>query len=535
MNRLMALATILAIFIGVNSIYADEYRKHIIKKTKTIQITSIDTAGYGKAFVYPDENLNDIFEEKLDSLMASWYVQSAFVADSLELEELENGSGEKIADSVYVNRMAAINSFIDLSYNKTVRNLIELYTKRRREQVRIMLGLSQYYFPIFEETLDKYDLPLELKYLPIIESALNPRAVSRVGARGLWQFMYWTGKPYKLEMNSYVDQRHDPIASTEAAAKFLKDLYKMFGDWHLVIAAYNCGPGNVRKAIRRSGGARDFWKIYYRLPRETRGYVPSFIAATYVMNYYREHNLVAKQPSFPVVADTVMVHDYLNLKQVSTVLDVPLEQIRDYNPQYKTNVIPATKQKAYALRLPQTYIGEYIDREKEIMVYKRNEFFPDNRLKTPSSSKYTAVNIKGKSKVYYTVKSGDNLGFIADWYDVGVSSLRYWNNIRRNLIRVGQRLVVYVPSSKVGYYRGINRMSASKKRKLKGKSAPVKVDSKPQKIDGRYEYHTVRRNENLWLIARKYPGISAQDIMRLNNMRKSSIRVGQKLKIRRRS
>jgi membrane-bound lytic murein transglycosylase D len=337
-------------------------------------------------------------------------------------------------------------------------------------------------------------------------------------------------------MNSFVDERHDPLASTEAAAKFLKDLYDIYGDWHLVIAAYNCGPGNVRKAIRRSGGAKDYWKIYYRLPRETRGYVPSFIAAMYVMNNYKEHNLKLKEPEFEVVSDTVMVRDYVNFKQISTVLDVPIEELRYYNPQYKADIIPATKDKSYVLRLPQSHLGEYIDREKEVMAYKRKEFFPDNRLKAPSNkySRFAAVNIKGKSKVYYKVKSGDNLGFIADWYDVGVSSLRYWNNIRRNLIRVGQRLVVYVPSSKVDYYRGINTMSSAQKRKLTGKSAPATVNSKPQKIDSNYEYHTVRRNENLWIIARKYPGISAKDIMRLNNMRKSNIRVGQKLKIRRR-
>ncbi|HER08096.1 MAG TPA: lytic transglycosylase, partial [Bacteroides sp.] len=264
-----------------------------------------------------------------------WYVNQ-----SLENAVDENLPGPDslvpdFPDSVYMRRLAGIPSVIDLTYNRIVKNYLDVYTKKRREQVRVMLGLSDYYFPIFEEIFDYYDVPFELKYLAVIESALNPRAVSRAGAVGTWQFMYGTGRFYGLTINSLVDERRDPIASTHAAARYLRDLYGMYGDWTLALAAYNCGPGNVNKAIRRSGGKKNFWDIYYFLPRETRGYVPAFIAATYVMNHYPEHRLSRIPVEMPLFTDTIVVREPVHLEQIAGVLGVPLKQLRDMNPQYR--------------------------------------------------------------------------------------------------------------------------------------------------------------------------------------------------------
>jgi membrane-bound lytic murein transglycosylase D len=240
-----------------------------------------------------------------------------------------------------------------------------MYTQNKKELVGVMIGLSDYYFPLFEEILDLYQLPQEFRFLPIIESALNPRAVSRVGATGLWQFMYGTGRMYKLTINSYVDERRDPIASSHAAARFIKDLYSIYKDWTLVIAAYNCGPGNVNKAIRRAGGKKNYWDIYYYLPRETRGYVPAFIAANYAYYYHKEHNIKPQPINIPLTSDTIMVNQLLHLQQVAEVIGVPINLLRDLNPQYKQDVIPA-KDRAFTLKLPADAVGPFIDKEKEI-------------------------------------------------------------------------------------------------------------------------------------------------------------------------
>jgi membrane-bound lytic murein transglycosylase D len=401
-----------------------------------------------------------------------------------------------------------------------------------------MLGLSEYYFPIFEEILDKEGLPQELKYLPIIESALNPRALSRAGASGLWQFMYGTGRMYKLDINSFVDERRDPIEASYAAANFLKDLYKIYGNWQLVIAAYNCGPGNVNKAIRRSGGKRNYWDIYYRLPKETRGYVPAFIAAIYAFNYHKEHGIEVQKSNYPIVSDTIMVEKVLHFDQVSKVLNISKEKLRELNPQYRADIVPA-HQRPYSLKLPMEYTSNFIDLQDSIFNYKKEFYFNlKDKVVNPREryQKYAHVTPKNRAKIYYKVKSGDAVGLIASWFHVRTSDLRYWNNIRRNLIRVGQNLVIYVPKNKASYYKKFNSMSYTQKQASLGKK-PVTTarvaKSSSQKYDSRYIYHTVRRGENLWTIARKFPGVSNKDIMRLNNIRDAkSLKVGQKLKIK---
>ena len=482
------------------------------------------------------------FEANLDSMLNLWYVNHSFTNDTAFFSAEEDSIIPDFPDSVYIDRISRIPSVVELSYNTIVRKYIEVYTQKKRKLVEVMLGLAKYYFPIFDEIFDIYDIPNELKYMSIIESALNPRAYSRARAVGLWQFMYGTGKFYGLTVNSLVDERRDPLKSTHASAKYIKDLYEIYKDWILVIAAYNCGPGNVNRAIRRSGGKRNYWDIYFYLPRETRGHVPAYIAATYTMNYYNEHNLKPRKIELSLTNDTVMVNKELHLMQVSEVLGIPIKQLRDMNPQYRIDIIPA-KDKSYSLRLPHEYIPKFIDLEDSIFAYKDSIYFnPEKMITSPttySTSRYRhGPPSDNHARLYYKVKSGDNLGYIASWYNVRVSDLRYWNNIRRNIIRSGQNLVIYVPKKKVNKYKKINSMTFAEKQKMIGK--PVTIDSTPDKVvvveDGNYIYYTVKSGDTLWDIAKQYPGVTDSDIMKLNNITNpDKIKPGQRLKIKPRS
>jgi len=477
------------------------------------------------------------FSENLDSLITLWYVSNSINQDtSLVAETYENDSlPPKFPDSVYIDRLSRIPNMIPLSFNRIVRNYINVYTRTKKEKLEVMLGLSQYYFPLIDEILDRYDLPYELKYMAVIESALNPRAVSRVGATGLWQFMYGTGRMYGLTINSLVDERRDPVKSTEAAAHYLKDLYRIYHDWILVIAAYNCGPGNVNKAIRRSGGKRNYWDIYYRLPRETRGYVPAYIAATYAMNYYKNHHLHPVPIEMPLATDTLIIEDNLHFKQVSAVLGLPLKELRDLNPQYRRDIVPG-KSKPQAIRVPMSYTTAFIDLQDSIFGYKQKELLSTDKMITkPVYSHYSPPPPTGKTKLYYTVKSGDNLGFIAEWYHVRASDLRYWNGIRHNLIRTGQKLKVYVSPSRASRYRKINKMSFAEKQKSIGKTVPVAqgISSYIVPKDAKFEYYRVKNGDTVWEIARKFPGVTDQDILRLNNLSSfDKIHPGQEIRIK---
>jgi membrane-bound lytic murein transglycosylase D len=483
----------------------------------------------------PDEDLNDIFSEKMDSLGNSWYIKHLFHLDDSE-NDFSEVYPKNLPDSVYINRLEEIEQVVDLSYNNTVKNFIVLYTEKRRDLVEVMLGMSAYYFPMFEEELDRQNMPLELKYLPVIESALNPKAMSRVGANGLWQFMYGTARQMGLEITSFVDERRDPVKSTEAAVKYFKYLYKTYGDWYLAIAAYNCGPGNVNRAIRRAGGKRNYWEIYYRLPRETRGYVPAFIAATYAMNYYKEHNLQPRLPEMPIQTDTVFVHDYLHFNQLEATLNIEKEQLRMLNPMFRRDVIPAKSGKPYPLVLPNEKIMAFIDLDTTVFAHEREKYFPNNTLQSPTSATanyFTPADVEGKAKIIYTVKSGDNVGFISEWFNVPASDLRYWNNINRNLIRVGQKLVVYVAEDQKEKYERINSMTFAQKQASIGKSTGAAPKPAPRNLDPNYEYYTVRSGDTIWEIAKRYAGISPNDILKLNNLsNRSKLSIGQKLKIK---
>jgi len=481
------------------------------------------------------------FESNLDSLLNLWYVKNSLDTDYQSEDYIMTDTIIPLfSDSVYIDRLGKIPALIELSYNRHVRNFIELYTTRRRELVGVLLGLSEYYFPIFEEIFDYYDIPLELKYCSIIESALNPRAVSRAGATGIWQFMYGTGRMYDLTINSLVDERRDPVKSTHAAAQFMQDLYRIYGDWMLVIAAYNCGPGNVNKAIRRSGGKRNYWDIYYYLPRETRGHVPAFIAAAYFMNYYQEHNLLPRKINISLPVDTIMVTEELHLEQVARVLNIPLQMLRDLNPQYKWDILPG-HEKPYTLRIPFEYSIKFIELSDTIYTYMDSIYFDkEKKMKTPyhytSSNYLPGPPAADMSKIYYTVKSGDNLGYISSWYNVRVSDLKYWNNIYGTLIRAGQKLVVYVPDSKLSHYKEINNMSFEEKQRMIGKEVPDTdnvEEAETGDYTGDYVYYKVKSGDTLWEIAKKFPGVTDTDLMQMNNISDANkIQPGQVLKVK---
>jgi membrane-bound lytic murein transglycosylase D len=486
--------------------------------------------------------------DNLDSLLNLWYVNRSLETAVDDYNPGADTLFPDFPDSVYLARLAEIPSVVDLTYNRIVKNYINVYTRKRREQVRVMLGLSEYYFPIFEEIFDYYGVPYELKYLSIIESALNPRAVSRAGAVGTWQFMYSTGKHYGLTINSLVDERRDPVAATHAAARFLVDLYGIYHDWTLALAAYNCGPGNVNKAIRRSGGKRNFWEIYYYLPRETRGYVPAFIAATYTMNFFSDHLITPAPLPLPLHTDTIQVHEPVHLKQIAGVLGIPLEQLRDLNPQYRADVIPATPAHGYAVKIPTEQSAAFIELQDSIFAYMDSVFFDQGKL-VASPQRYTtsySVDLPSGQydKLYYTVRPGDNVGYIADWYDVRASDLRYWNNISRDMIRSGQKLVIYKPKGKSARYSDLNSMTFAEKQEFAGReTAPVAAAAAPPTAtvqdpagDGSGEFitYTVRPGDTLWEIARRYPGVTETDIARLNNMTNASkIQPGQVIRIKR--
>ncbi len=483
---------------------------------------------------------SEMYSEKitrdLDSLVNSWYVKMAlkefpedFVNDSI---------GKEYPDSLYIERLKKVNSVIKLPYNSIIRNHIHVYTIKQRDKFSAVLGLMNYYFPLIEDIFDAYGLPVELKYMAVIESALNANAVSRVGATGMWQFMYSTGRFYGLTINSLVDERRDPVKSTHAAAKYMKDLYKIYNDWILVIAAYNCGPGNVNKAIRRSGNKKDYWDIYIRLPRETRGYIPQYVAATYAVNYFEEHHIKPLPLNIPVSTDTIMVNKDIHLNQISEVMGIPLGELRALNPQYRTGLVPGSS-KPVSLTLPMSHLGDFIDLNDTIRNYKPDVYLSRMNLNAnPSRSTYAPVDIKGKTRITYTVKDGDNLGFISEWYHVGLSDLRNWNNIYRNTIRIGQKLAIYVDPAKSDFYTKINSMSFAEKQQMSGKTVPVNpvLTTTQSEYDGDFITYTVRYGDTIWDIVKMFENVSTSDVLSLNNISDpGKIQVGQKLKIKKKS
>ena len=460
----------------------------------------------------------DYTQEITDSLLSVWYLlrqnQRLHEEDNFNMDSVRYTTN--LPDTVLIGRLQRMNSFITLPYNETVKNCMILYSERMPKKMCNMLGLSKYYMPIFEETFRKYDLPLELKYLSIIESALNPNAVSRVGATGMWQFMYATAKGYGLEIDSFVDERRDPFKSVDAAARYLRDAYHIFGDWSLAISSYNCGSGNVNKAIKRAGGRRDFWDIYPYLPKETRGYVPLMVGAMYAINYAKEYGLEATPIQLPERVDTFKIRKNLHFRQISEVIGIPLSDLRDMNPQYYKDIIPGN-QGEYILRLPFYYSSDFLEMQDSIYKYKTNEIFASsvdvNRPSRSSSYGSTSSSTTTQWK-YYKVRRGDSLGKIASRNHVSINQLKSWNGLRGNTIREGQRL-------KVGR---TTVSSGSSVRSSGGSSSGTSSSNTSSTV------YTVKKGDTLTKIAARYPGVTANDIMKYNNC-SENIRPGMKLKI----
>ncbi len=421
-----------------------------------------------------------------------------------------------IPDSVFKERIEKISTPINVTYNSYVQKYIDKYVKRGHKLAPKLLGLSHQYFSMFEEKLDAYGIPLELKYLAVIESALNPRAKSPAGAVGLWQFMYKTGLNMGLEITSYVDERMDPEKSTDAACRYLKLLHSTYNDWTLALAAYNAGPGRINGAMKRSGKST-YWEIWPYLPEETRNYVPGFIAMMYMFEYHDMHNFKPEKIDFYEDVDTVMVREQLHFAQLDSVLGIPVEETRELNPQYKLDIIPA-KAKSYPLKIQRKYVSSFLELEDSIYHFQDSTIF--KMVKTASPSGGYATEIPSGEHITYTVRSGDMLGSIASRYHVSVANLKSWNGLHSDRISVGQKLKIYGKGAKVPTTASNNSSQTS---------------TTPQKTDPTYEYYTVQQGDTPAKIAAKYNGVSANDIIKLNGVDPSKLRVGQKLKIRKKS
>lgn len=403
----------------------------------------------------------------------------------------------------------------NIEYNPALENTIKAFLKNRSKSFERLMAVSEYYFPMFEEHLAKYNIPLELKYLAIVESALNPKAKSRVGASGLWQFMYPTGKQYNLEVNSYVDERHDPLKATEAACQYLSHLYEIFGDWSMVLASYNAGPGNVSKAIRRSGGSQNYWNIRKFLPRETANYVPAFLATMYVYEFKKEHGILPKKATMTYFeTDTIMVKKEMSFKHISELLDIPVEQIEFLNPIYKLKVIPFEEDKPHFLRLPKNKMGLLVSNEEKVYAYLnhletyKEKSFTDIAVSTNKDS-LNVVAEERKPKFerktqYHTIKSGESLGKIADKYNVSITNLKSWNNIKGSTIQSGKKLKIY---------------------------SDKKIIEKTVQNPNKNGMYTVKIGDSLFSISKQFPGVSIDDIKKWNDISGDAIQPGMKLKI----
>lgn len=530
--------------------------------------------------VYPES-----YEQDTQKLLEGWYLKNYTATD----ERYKTQGDVSADDETIKKRLAQLNTVIELPYNQIVRSYIDRYVRKGRAQVAALLGLSHYYMPIFEQALEEQGLPLELKYLPVIESGLNPNAVSKHGATGLWQFMLATGKGLDLEVSSLVDERRDPYASSQKAAKYLKDLYSTYKDWSLAIAAYNCGPGTVNKALRRAGAdasTHDFWAIYYYLPTETRGYVPMFIAANYVMNYYPYHNISPVLATKPLVTDTIMVSDRVHFNQISKVLDIPVDELRVLNPQFRADIIPGRPDRMYTLVLPSQQIQAYIMSQDDILAYEADKYA--QRLEVEPGESPTAAETaeidseserelaqladdapleqaavqeqapvrrsgggdgKGNKTVTHKVEPGETLASIAKKYSVSTQDIKTWNSLKRNSLRTGQMLRITTTSAiadasgarevapaKTSYSpkqqnwkSDAAKASSSSKKSGKNSAAQTKKTNK-KAAPAAPKSHTVKSGDNLTTIAKKY-GTTVSELKKANGMNSDNLRPGQELKL----
>ena len=464
------------------------------------------------------ENLNDVRHELLDG----WHATYFFNPEDHCIDEHVN---PVFSDSIYRLRLNRMMTVIPMTYNETVRRCIDLYAGPRRNQLRYIMGMANFYFPMIEQILDANGLPLELKFLPVVESALRPMALSSKGASGLWQFMLPTGKIYGLEINSLIDERLDPEKATEAACRYFKDMYDRYDDWHLAIAAYNCGPGGVDRAIRRAGGVQNFWKIFQHLPRETRSFVPLFIAAAYVMTYHCDHNICPVSANFSVATDTIMVEQALHFDQIAEILQIDKEAIRFYNPQYKREIIPGNLRPS-VLRLPVEYTFAYIDKEDSVLEHRMDELLAHcvpvdvNDLKNR------------QEQISHTAKTGETVYTIANLYGVTAQNLRKWNGLSGSRITPGRKLRVYIDNGGLAFASQNTSAPASQNTAA---SLPVtaqrNTSANAVTSPSGYISYQVRSGDSLYTIAKKYPGVTVQSIQQANGLTTTMLQIGQVLKI----
>lgn len=509
-----------------NKIYLDSIKKTFVKDDLASCVDSLWMKELGNLDIYNDIS-NDIktinIDEKVDY--------------ELSTELLKQRLAEMDAKSPF-----------NIEYNPGLENIIKSFLKYRKKSFERLMAVSEYYFPLFEEALAKQNVPLEIKYLAVVESALNPKAVSRVGATGLWQFMYQTGKQYNLKIDSYVDERSDPLKASEAAAQYMTNMYSIFGDWDLVLASYNSGPGNVTKAIRRSGGQQNYWNIRKNLPKETQGYVPAFLATMYIYEYHKEHGIVPNRAIIKHFAtDTILIKKEMSFKQISDLLDIPVSQLQVLNPSYKLNVIPAYHDKPHFLRLPKDKISVFASNEDKMYAYAQYESnFREKAFQVAKATvvkdtlNYTQQPVALSKTKYYTVKRGDNLSEIADKYNVSVADIKKWNKLKSTAVASGKSLKIIIEESVA--------QTAKKESKNEKGALAVKADSihvvaateakkgvktETENVTVSSEtpiYYVVQKGDNLGNIAKKY-NVSVAEIKEWNNLSNTSIQLGVSLKV----
>lgn len=503
---------ILFFLLFTSTIFSQEKKDSIVSQ----KIDSLSIAKDSIKVLNPKEFFTNKDLKVIDSLLVNEKFSSPLI-DTLEYvlddKDIIGNTNLVLTTDLLKQRLSSLNEEtpFNLAYNPALEKVINAYLKYRRKYYPALMAKAKYYFPMFEQHLDAYDIPLEMKYLAIVESALKPRARSRVGASGLWQFMYGTGKQFDLKVSSYVDERYNPVKSTIAACKYLSQLYKIFGDWDLALAAYNSGPGNVTKAIKRSGGYKNYWNIRPFLPRETAGYVPAFYATMYIFKHANEHKIYSELPKFfDFQTDTVQVKRTITFDQISETINVDEEVLAFLNPSYKLDIIPFIKDRKYALRLPSNKMIEFLEKEKELYALAD----ADDAKREKPLPKYFEMD----KRIRYRVKSGDYLGKIANKFGVRVSEIKRWNRLKSSRLNIGQRLYIYP--------KRIPKTIAKPKVKKE------KISSTKTKKSGKYEIYIVKQGDSLWTISKKFTNVSIDDIKKWNNIWSAkSLKPGTKLKI----
>ncbi|CAM4053831.1 LysM peptidoglycan-binding domain-containing protein [Flavobacterium weaverense] len=491
--------------------------------------------------------VNNALASRVDSLWMNELVSLDLfnsITEDIQNVNIDASVDYELPTDLLKERLAAMDakSPFNIEYNQGLENIIKSFLKNRKKSFERLMGVSEYYFPIFEEALAKQNVPLEIKYLAVVESALNPKAVSKMGATGLWQFMYHTGKQYGLKIDSYVDERSDPLKSSAAATQYMTNMYKMFGDWDLVLASYNSGPGNVSKAIRRSGGQKNYWNIRKNLPKETQGYVPAFLATMYLYEYHKEHGIVPQRAAIKHFAtDTIMIKQQMSFKQIGDLLDVPIAQLQLLNPSYKLNVVPSYKEQNHYLRLPQDKIAIFASNEDQIYAYTQYQLEgrerPFQAGKAVASRNNTSVSYQNNRVIkttFYKVKRGDNLGAVANKYDVSISQLKKWNNLKSNSIAYGRNLkIIRTETTSKVINKDIKIDNASSELNSKNQSVASKSNKEEKTIATAADLasvYVVQKGDNLGSIAQKY-NVTVAEIQEWNNLANENVQFGISLQV----